>query len=69
VLSSTNNARVIESEDSQKVLLGFHKPLCTSVDHLHLHAFELPFKSCITAWYKFHNPMFFETVESVISRL
>ena len=32
-------------DDAGDVVLGFHRPLSTSVEHLHMHAFKLPFKS------------------------
>lgn len=32
-------------DDASDVVLGFHRPLSTSVEHLHMHAFKLPFKS------------------------
>jgi hypothetical protein len=70
VLSSQNNARVIESEDSQNVLLCFTKPMLTNVDHLHMQAFEVPFNTKLATfmWY-WLNPLLFENIESVLSRL
>ena len=31
--------------DYNKIRIGFHRVLSTSIDHLHMHAFLLPFKS------------------------
>ena len=30
--------------DASKVEIGFHRPLSTSIDHLHMHVFILPFR-------------------------
>ena len=63
------NVKVIDEDAANTSLNGFHKPLSTSVDHLHLHVFSLPFKSCFTAYWKFYNPLFFVTLDDVLKRL
>ena len=35
-----------------KFKLGFHRSFATSIDHLHLHAWEYPFKSRMEQWVK-----------------
>lgn len=61
--------RLIDSEDASDILIGFHYPLSTSQDHLHMHAFRLPFKSQCVALRKYYNPLFFERVESTLARI
>ncbi|CDW89074.1 histidine triad family protein [Stylonychia lemnae] len=47
-------------------LLGFHRSFAISVDHLHMHAFELPFKSTFIYWRK-TCWIFFMKIEDLIS--
>ncbi len=63
------NLKVIDEEAANTSLIGFHKPLSTSIDHLHLHVFSLPFKSCFEASYKFYNPLFFISLDDVLKNL
>ena len=48
--------------------VGFHRVLSTSVDHLHMHAFELPFKSCYIANRKYHRGYFLD-IQKIYDRL
>ena len=59
---------MIDEDDTSDIMIGFHRPLSTSIEHLHMHAFKLPFKS---RWTKFrkYNPMFFVTIDNVIKGL
>lgn len=55
-----------EEKTTSKYALVFHRSFATSVDHLHLHAMELPFKSS-WAWVK--NTYFSTSLAEVIARL
>eukprot|EP00347_Sterkiella_histriomuscorum_P021223 403334772 len=50
-----------------KYVIGFHRSFATSIDHLHMHAFELPFKSYKTYIYK-TNRFFFSPVDQLIEQ-
>ena len=69
LLDSSDGVRVIDSEaESKETLIGFHVPLSTSIDHLHMHAFKLPFFSKCYQMRKY-NSFFFVTAEDVLNRL
>ena len=55
------NGKVFEKD---QVLIGFHRVLSTSIDHLHMHLFILPWKDWRIGVKKF-NPLFFATFEEV----
>ena len=57
-----------EKEDDSSVKIGFHRVLSTSVDHLHMHGFELPFKSNWIKYTKYH-PGYFLDIDKVYNRL
>lgn len=62
-------AKVIDHTETQgDVVVGFHKPLSTSIDHLHMHAFKLPWRSSWLAMRKY-NWLFFERVEETLARV
>ena len=51
-------AKSLLGETTGEQVIGFHRSFATSIDHIHLHAFEKPFKS----WYKeniSYSPSFF----------
>lgn len=56
----------IKNVGEGKYVIGYHKSFATSIDHLHLHAFELPFKSLKTYYWK-TNRFFFTPSEKLIN--
>ena len=47
-----------EKTEDLSYVIGFHRSFATSIEHLHLHAFQGPFKT----WYKgnvSYNPRFY----------
>ena len=57
-----------EKFDEKLLKIGFHRVLSTSIDHLHMHVFILPFKN---PWesYKKYNRYFFADFDEIIQRL
>ena len=53
--------------DESNLKIGFHRVLSTSIDHLHMHVFALPFNNPSTAYRKY-NGYFFAHFEEVISK-
>jgi hypothetical protein len=53
-------------EPSPDYVIGFHRSFATSQDHLHLHAFEKPFKTRYKRWISY-NPsfIFFASIEEI----
>ena len=47
-----------EQSNSNNFQIGFHKPFSNSIDHLHMHAFELPFKDWYTKYVKYTSFFF-----------
>lgn len=54
--------------DESNLLIGFHRVLSTSIDHLHMHVFILPFKN---PWEsnKKYNRYFFAEFQEIIDKL
>ena len=70
-LVAGKGARIIdhtEEASSNGLVMGFHKPLSTSIDHLHLHVFQMPWTSPWLAMRKY-NWLFFERVEETVARV
>jgi hypothetical protein len=48
--------------------IGFHKYFASSISHLHMHAFEMPFRTWKIKWMKY-NSFFFIDIDTFIERL
>ena len=56
-----------ENFDPKFLKIGFHRVLSTSIDHLHMHVFLLPFNSKFETKKKY-NSFFFADFEEIIGK-
>ena len=56
-----------ENSNTQNFKIGFHKPFTNSIDHLHMHAFELPHNKWYGRYIKY-KPFFFILASEIIEK-